>query len=140
MRQTLHGLLRFVDCVLPCVAEPLDLSAMHQAGAAKTDQLGLFRAPSPQSGGPFACAAQSMDLLTRFDHAAVDQAGKEWRQFASRDRNHRLVEKRETFRGPPLSQQNTALQVPCTGHEIRVRKALADLDCAAGRSVGRLKI
>jgi hypothetical protein len=96
-------MLRFVDCVLPCAAEPFDFSAMHQAGAAKTDQLGLFRAPSPQSGSPFACATQSMDLLTRFDHAAVDQAGKQRRQFAGRDRNHRLIEKRETFCGPPLT-------------------------------------
>lgn len=113
---------------------------MHQAGAAETDQLGLFGAPSPQGGRPFARAAQIMDLLTRFDHAAVDQAGKQRRQFASRYRNHRLVEERETLRGSPLSQQNTALQVPCTGHQIRVRKALANLDRAARRSVGRFKV
>jgi hypothetical protein len=40
--------LRFVDRVLPCAAEPLYLGAMHEAGAAETDQLGLFGAPSPQ--------------------------------------------------------------------------------------------
>ena len=75
----LAGASSLLDRVPPGAVQLHDFRAMHQASAGKSDHLGLRLAPPRQGGGPFPGTGQRVDLLTGFDHAAIDQPRHERR-------------------------------------------------------------
>jgi hypothetical protein len=94
-----------------------DLGSMHEARGSEGDHLGLLRAPLHQRGGPLAGTVQRVRLLAGFDHAAIDQAGHDGRQLPHGDRDHGLVQERESrlyllHLSPHLHRSLPALAAP----------------------------
>ena len=112
---------------------------MHQARAGEGDHVRLLLAHGGEGGGPFASAAQRVDLSTGVDHAAVHQPGHDRRQLTRDDREHRLVEALETGHDVALLDQRPALRVAGRGREVDVSKRLSGregLACSRPRRLG----
>ena len=77
-------------------------------------------------------AAELLDALAAVDHAAVDETGHHRRELAGRDRDHRLVEKRESLLEAPHLEERPSLDVACGGDQVTLAEASAE----AGRLVG----
>lgn len=140
-RETFTRAARLLQRILPFTAQLHDLSAVHQALAGEVDQAGLGVAPLGQRDGPFAGAAQVVDLPAGVDHAAVDQAGEQRRdQLAGDHRDHGLVQQRRAFRDAPLPDPGPALRVQREGDQVDVGAPLTDLRDGGRGAIRRLGV
>ena len=120
------GAPRLLDRLWPSALQLHDLRAMHLAGAGESDHIGLALAPPRQRGRPFAGSVECIYLLTGRNHAAVHQACHKRRQLPRCDRDHGLIQERESGFDLRLLQSYPALLVAGTGDEVGVATALAD--------------
>ena len=105
---------------------------MHETRRGEDHHLPLVLAPAAERGRPLASAAELLDALAAVDHAAVDETGHHRRELAGRDRDHRLVEKREPLLEAPHLEERPSLDVACGGDQVTLAEASAE----AGRLVG----
>ena len=96
---------------------------MDQARRGEGHQFGLLLAPTGERGGPLARTAQGEYLLASLDDAAIDQTCHHGRKFARDDREHGLIEKRQSRRNLSLLNETAALHVPRASDQIRIFKA-----------------
>src|SRR5512132_3239701 len=99
---------------------------MDQALPGEGDELRLFPAPPVERCCPFARAIEREALLARRDRVAVDQPGDDRRQLTARRRYHGLVEQRQAFVDPALSNQGASLEIPGQRAQIVVLVAVTD--------------
>jgi hypothetical protein len=108
-----HALPALRQRVGPCALELQDLRAMHATRRVKTISCRwswhqrLARPSTRERGRAWTLAA--------VDHAAVDETGHHRSELAGRDRDHRLVEKREPLLEAPHLEEGPSLDVACGG-------------------------
>ena len=101
---------------------------------------GCSLAPARKGGGPFAGTIRRVDLLTPVDDAAIDQARDQRRQLAGCDREHRLIQQRQSARhlAPCISAR------PCTCRARAIRSISSKRSpiaaASAARAVGSIPV
>jgi hypothetical protein len=103
------------------------LGAMHPALTAEGHQIRLGIAPAGQGRGPLLRPAQIEDLLTRRDHTAVGDPGNYRGHLADGDRDHDLVEQRDTLGRRCQPDQRLSPAEPGQRLQVRVAETPADI-------------
>ena len=106
--------------------------SVRETPARERDELRLTLAPARQCVRPLLRAAWLECLLAAGDHAAVDDAGHDWRYEVGRDPGHRLVHEPQAVFDRPLPDPSDALRVESDRGEVGVAEALGDLDRVGG--------
>src|SRR4029453_5741273 len=89
--ETCAGLLCFGERFVPCTFQLEHLGPADQAFAAE-QHVWVRITPGRKRGGPFFCAAQVEEVMTRAEHAAVDDTGDDGVDLAARHANHPFSE------------------------------------------------
>src|SRR5581483_5969348 len=89
---------RLAERVGPGAAKLQNLGAMDEALATVEDQVRLVLAPAAQRRRPLLRAAQVEDLMARLDDRAIQNPGDDGGDLAGGNRDHGLVEQRDTGR------------------------------------------
>ena len=125
--QPLAHASHFIHRVRPCTVQLHDLGTVHQALTTVGHQVWLRRAPLGQCFRPLLRSSEVEDGLTFQDHGAIDDARRNRRYLADRDRDHGLVKQCDAGSDLSAPDQRLALTEPAEGHQVCVAKALADL-------------
>ena len=75
LRESLTGDARLVERGGPVSVQPLELCSVHEATAAKRDEIGLLFAPPRQCRRPFLRSAELVHLFAGEDDSAVHDPG-----------------------------------------------------------------
>ena len=113
------NLFRFGERFPPGALQLQHLRPAHEAFAPE-EHVGMCIAPRGQRGGPLFCAAQIEAIVTRAEHAAVDDARDDRVDLAAGDAHHHFVEHREALRDLVLAEQHASLSMTCEGEHIAI--------------------
>ncbi len=113
---------------------------MHKALPSERNEVGLGRAPGGEGVGPLGRAAHVERGHTGLDRRAVHDPGRQRREIAARDGEHRLVEPLQTPPDVPEGDLGltNAHEPPC--QELPVARSAADVDHLDTQQPGRLEI
>src|SRR5215212_8429859 len=95
-RQPVAGTIDLRRGVLPASVELEELGPEHEAAAAERDRVGHRFTPASEGGRPLLCSTEIEHGLIRLDRGAVHDPDVRWCDLASGDRDHGLVEERDS--------------------------------------------
>jgi hypothetical protein len=125
-RQPFAGTPCLVQGIRPRAAQLQDLRPVHHVPAPVGNQIRLRRTPLAQRRRPLLRPPHIQDLLTRLDHAAVDDPSGDRRDLARRDSHHGLVEQHHPLGRLAHPDERTPLGLPRHRHQIRIAGGRAD--------------
>ena len=132
--------LGFVYRVGPGAVQLQDLGAAHQALATKAHEIGLRRTPSIECRRPLVRAAQVENLVTGFEHAAIDIAGRDRGDLAGSDGDHRFVQQRHALANSFQPDQRPAAAVQGHRDQIHIAEPASNVGGLAKQGVRRFGI
>ena len=121
------GLPHLVHGLLPRAVELHEFGAMHQTLTAEGHQIRLRITPAGQRRGPLLRPPQIEDLLARRDHTAIGDPGNRRGHLTGGDRDHDLVEQRDTLGRLCQPDQRLAPAEPGQRLQVGVAETPADL-------------
>jgi len=95
--EPLLGLSRLLERSRPIAVEAHQRTAIDEASSAERETVGLAGAPVIKGMRPVLRPAEIEQVVERLDRAAVDDPGRERREFAGGHGDHRVIEERDPF-------------------------------------------
>ncbi len=95
--EPLLGLSRLFERSRPIAVEAHQRTAIDEASSAERETVGLAGTPVIKGMRPVLRPAKIEQVVERLDRAAVDDPGRERREFAGGHGDHRVIEERDTF-------------------------------------------
>ncbi len=118
--------LRLLERIRPFPVQLHDLRAMYEAPTGERQHVRLALAPPREGRSPLSSAADLVDLPTREDHAAIDDARRDRRQLSRNHGHHCLVEEGKPLLHSARLDQHQPLSVSRERESIGISEPLGD--------------
>jgi hypothetical protein len=132
--QALAGATRFRRRVVPRAVQLQQLGSPHETLSAERHHVGVRGAPRRHRIGPLLGPPLIEQIVTRAEHAAVDDAGHDRSDFSGRDGHHHFVEAGHAGGRLLLPEHGAPFGMAGQGGQVGVLQPLAD--CAGIGEVG----